>query len=72
MITSQIAKFVTPLLPDGHDLVLAETGWPAITNGGAMQSNGANAEASVENLNKFLDNFVCAANKQGLSISALQ
>ena len=65
MITSQIAKFVTPLLPNGHQLIVAETGWPAITNGMPMLSNGANAEASVENLNKFLANFVCAANKSG-------
>ncbi|CAE7136729.1 unnamed protein product [Rhizoctonia solani] len=42
-------------------MYIAETGWPTKSSSVAAQTNGA-AEASVANLQKFMDTFVCASN----------
>ncbi|KAL5634135.1 hypothetical protein ACGC1H_006086 [Rhizoctonia solani] len=42
-------------------MYIAETGWPTKSSSAAAATNGA-ADASVANLQVFLDTFVCAAN----------
>ncbi|KDN50518.1 hypothetical protein RSAG8_01016, partial [Rhizoctonia solani AG-8 WAC10335] len=42
-------------------MYIAETGWPTKSSSVAAQNNGA-ADASVANLQKFMDTFVCASN----------
>ncbi|KAJ1305130.1 hypothetical protein OPQ81_000167 [Rhizoctonia solani] len=42
-------------------MYIAETGWPTKSSSTAAQTNGA-SDASVANLQIFLDTFVCAAN----------
>jgi exo-beta-1,3-glucanase (GH17 family) len=46
-------------------MVIAETGWPTHSNGTATENSGAGpgGEASVANLQTFLDDFICAANR---------
>ncbi|CAK5262780.1 unnamed protein product, partial [Mycena citricolor] len=43
---------------------IAETGWPTNSSSAAAKTNGA-ADASVANLQIFLDTFVCASNTNG-------
>jgi len=56
------------LLANKPEMFLAETGWPSgsawenTTNSGA----GVGGEASVANLQIFLDNFLCQSNTQGI------
>jgi exo-beta-1,3-glucanase (GH17 family) len=56
------------LLANKPEMFLAETGWPSgsawenTTNSGA----GVGGEASVANLQVFLDNFLCQSNTQGI------
>ncbi|KAG9126231.1 hypothetical protein FRC07_004339 [Ceratobasidium sp. 392] len=42
-------------------MYIAETGWPTKSSNASTQTNGA-SEASVANLQIFLDTFVCASN----------
>ncbi|KAG8681889.1 hypothetical protein FRC09_017148 [Ceratobasidium sp. 395] len=42
-------------------MYIAETGWPTKSSNVSTQTNGA-SEASVANLQVFLDTFVCASN----------
>ncbi|KAG9102424.1 hypothetical protein FS749_000014 [Ceratobasidium sp. UAMH 11750] len=42
-------------------MYIAETGWPTKSSNASTQSNGA-SDASVANLQIFLDTFVCASN----------
>ncbi|KAF8754281.1 glycosyl hydrolase 17 family [Rhizoctonia solani] len=42
-------------------MYIAETGWPTQSSSVAAQNNGA-ADASVKNLQVFMDTFVCASN----------
>jgi exo-beta-1,3-glucanase (GH17 family) len=51
-------------LPNQPKMFIAETGWPTKSSDATHATNNASA-ASVENLQKFLDTFVCAANKNG-------
>lgn len=44
---------------------IAETGWPTGSDWANTSSNGGGAAASVENLQTFLDTFVCQANANG-------
>ena len=48
-------------------MVIAETGWPTHSSDAQHQNSGAGTggEASVANLQTFLDTFVCAANTAG-------
>ncbi|KAJ6538531.1 glycoside hydrolase [Mycena vulgaris] len=45
-------------------MMIAETGWPTKSSSVAAQSNGRSL-ASVENLQVFIDTFVCQANQNG-------
>ncbi|KAF9268205.1 glycoside hydrolase family 17 protein [Marasmius fiardii PR-910] len=45
-------------------MYIAETGWPTKSSDAANANNGASA-ASVDNLQIFLDTFVCQANNNG-------
>lgn len=48
-------------------MVIAETGWPTHSSDAENENSGAGVggEASVENLQTFLDTFVCQANEAG-------
>ncbi|KIM27562.1 glycoside hydrolase family 17 protein [Serendipita vermifera MAFF 305830] len=52
------------LLANRPTMVIAETGWPTQSNGTAESNSGAGTggEASVANLQTFLDSFICQAN----------
>jgi exo-beta-1,3-glucanase (GH17 family) len=49
------------LLPNKPTMYIAETGWPACNATGASQTDGS-SNASVANLQYFLDTFVCQSN----------
>ncbi|KAG7096700.1 hypothetical protein E1B28_004114 [Marasmius oreades] len=51
-------------LPNKPKMYIAETGWPTKSSDAANANNGASA-ASVENLQIFIDTFVCQANNNG-------
>ncbi|KAH9482792.1 putative glucan endo-1,3-beta-glucosidase btgC [Psilocybe cubensis] len=53
------------LLPNRPTMFLAETGWPTGSKDAGNANNGF-ADASTANLQKFLDDFVCQANADGL------
>lgn len=55
------------LLSNHPKMVIAETGWPTHSNGTADSNSGAGVggEASVANLQVFLDSFICQANTAG-------
>lgn len=47
---------------------IAETGWPSGTSNATEGNNGAaspGGDASIANLQTFMDTFVCQANKNG-------
>ncbi|EAU85332.2 glucan 1,3 beta-glucosidase [Coprinopsis cinerea okayama7 len=48
-------------LPNRPKMYIAETGWPSKSSDAANESNGPST-ASIVNLQKFLDTFVCQAN----------
>ncbi|PFH51396.1 glycoside hydrolase family 17 protein [Amanita thiersii Skay4041] len=50
------------LLPNKPKMYIAETGWPTKSSDAANANNGF-ADASVPNLQTFLDTFVCKANQ---------
>lgn len=54
-------------VPNHPKMVIAETGWPTHSNGTATETSGAGpgSEASVANLQVFLDTFICNANTAG-------
>ncbi|KAJ8072920.1 hypothetical protein PM082_016480 [Marasmius tenuissimus] len=52
------------LLPNKPQMSIAETGWPTKSSDKGNESNGASL-ASTENLQKFIDTFVCQANANG-------
>jgi len=47
------------------EMSIAEVGWPSASSDISNANNGASA-ASEENLQYFLDNFVCQSNQQGV------
>jgi exo-beta-1,3-glucanase (GH17 family) len=51
-------------LPNKPQMYIAETGWPTKSSDAAHASDGPSL-ASEENLQKFMDTFVCQANKNG-------
>ncbi|PPQ77383.1 LOW QUALITY PROTEIN: hypothetical protein CVT25_010965 [Psilocybe cyanescens] len=53
------------LLPNKPTMYLAETGWPTGSKDLGNANNGF-ADASVVNLQKFIDAFVCQANADGV------
>lgn len=52
------------LLSNKPQMYIAETGWPSKSSDAGNANNGA-SDASVANLQKFMDNFVCEANDAG-------
>ncbi|KAF8321508.1 glycoside hydrolase family 17 protein [Amanita rubescens] len=52
-------------LPNKPQMSIAETGWPTKSSNPATATDGP-SEASVENLQKFLDTFICQANQAGV------
>jgi len=46
-------------------MYIAETGWPSASSDISNANNGA-SDASVTNLQTFLDTFVCQANQAGV------
>ncbi|KAH9856667.1 glycoside hydrolase [Lenzites betulinus] len=55
---------VANTLSNKPDMFIAETGWPSGSKDAGNESNGP-SNASVANLQTFLNTFVCAANKNG-------
>lgn len=55
---------VANTLANKPEMYIAETGWPSKSSDAGNESNGPSI-ASVENLQKFLDTFVCQANTNG-------
>ncbi|KIM46320.1 glycoside hydrolase family 17 protein [Hebeloma cylindrosporum] len=53
------------LLPNKPKMYIAETGWPTDSKDISNKNNGA-ADASVPNLQIFIDKFVCQANTAGI------
>ncbi|KAF9058063.1 glycoside hydrolase superfamily [Panaeolus papilionaceus] len=53
------------LLPNKPKMYIAETGWPTDSKDAGNKNNGA-ADASVANLQIFMDTFVCQANTAGV------
>ncbi|KAF5321222.1 hypothetical protein D9619_000496 [Psilocybe cf. subviscida] len=53
------------LLPNKPKMYIAETGWPTDSKDEGNLTNGF-AKASIENLQVFLDTFVCQANADGV------
>jgi len=49
-------------LPNKPEMYMAEVGWPSFSSVPVVSAS----EASVANLQLFLDNFVCTANTQGV------
>lgn len=58
---------VTPAnaLPNKPSMSIAEVGWPTASKDAGNANNGA-SDASEQNLQYFLDNFVCQSNQQGI------
>ncbi|KAF5364275.1 hypothetical protein D9756_000750 [Leucocoprinus leucothites] len=52
-------------LPNKPKMYIAETGWPTKSSDAGNANNGG-SDASVANLQVFLDNFVCQANQNGV------
>ncbi|KAG7089332.1 hypothetical protein E1B28_011027 [Marasmius oreades] len=52
-------------LSNKPQMSIAETGWPTKSSDEGNKSNGASL-ASTENLQKFIDTFVCRANQNGV------
>jgi len=52
-------------LPNQPKMYIAETGWPTDSKDAGNESNGA-SNASVSNLQIYLDNFVCQANQNNV------
>ncbi|KAF8639639.1 hypothetical protein AX17_000904 [Amanita inopinata Kibby_2008] len=52
-------------LPNKPKMYIAETGWPSKSSDQGNANNGA-SDASVPNLQKFLDTFVCQANQNNV------
>ncbi|KAK2463427.1 hypothetical protein APHAL10511_004513 [Amanita phalloides] len=52
-------------LPNKPVMSIAETGWPTDSSDPATKTDGP-SDASVENLQKFLDTFICQANQAGV------
>ena len=55
---------VAQSLPNKPEMFIAETGWPSESSDAGNENNGPSI-ASVPNLQKFLDTFVCQANQNG-------
>jgi exo-beta-1,3-glucanase (GH17 family) len=53
------------LLPNKPKMYIAETGWPTDSKDAGNKNNGQ-ADASVANLQIFIDSFVCQANAAGV------
>jgi exo-beta-1,3-glucanase (GH17 family) len=53
------------LLPNKPKMYIAETGWPSASSDISNANNGA-SDASVANLQEFIDTFVCQANTAGV------
>lgn len=53
-------------LPNKPKMYIAETGWPTNSVDKDTETNSGGAEASVANLQTFLDTFVCKANQDGV------
>jgi len=51
-------------LTNKPDMSIAETGWPTKSSSVAAETNGA-SDASIANLQIFLDTFLCQANANG-------
>jgi exo-beta-1,3-glucanase (GH17 family) len=54
---------VASKLTNNPQMYIAETGWP--TDSSTSKTNDA-SEASVPNLQRFINDFVCTANRQGV------
>jgi len=54
----------TTSLSNHPTMYIAETGWPSNSSDASNMSNGAST-ASIANLQKFLDTYVCQANRNG-------
>jgi len=56
------------LLPNKPEMFLAETGWPTGSKEPEKGNTGVGVggEASIANLQTFLDEFVCQSNSQGI------
>jgi exo-beta-1,3-glucanase (GH17 family) len=52
-------------LANKPQMSIAETGWPTYSSTTAEQTDGA-SDASVANLQIYLNNFVCQSNTQGI------
>lgn len=52
-------------------MYIAETGWPTKSDNASLASDGASI-ASVDNLQTFLDTFVCQANKNATNYVSLR
>lgn len=55
---------VAQALPNKPTMFIAETGWPTKSSDAGNANNGA-SDASVPNLQTFMDTFVCQANQNG-------
>ena len=55
---------VAQSLSNKPQMFIAETGWPSKSSDAGNASNGPSL-ASVDNLQKFLDTFVCQSNTNG-------
>ena len=55
---------VAQSLPNKPQMFIAETGWPSESSDAGNENNGPSI-ASVPNLQKFMDTFVCQANQNG-------
>ncbi|EKM80404.1 hypothetical protein AGABI1DRAFT_113592 [Agaricus bisporus var. burnettii JB137-S8] len=53
------------LLPNKPKMYIAETGWPTKSSDAGNANNGG-SDASVPNLQVFIDNFVCQANSNNV------
>ncbi|KAF8740088.1 hypothetical protein AX14_008721 [Amanita brunnescens Koide BX004] len=52
-------------VPNKPQMSIAETGWPTESSNPATETDGP-SDASVPNLQKFLDTFICQANQAGI------
>ncbi|CAH7668014.1 glycoside hydrolase superfamily [Phakopsora pachyrhizi] len=48
--------------PNNPIMYIAETGWPTASDEASKAVNGASSPASSQNLQRFMDDFVCQAN----------
>jgi len=53
------------VLPNKPQMSIAEVGWPTASKDAGNANNGA-SDASEQNLQNFLDNFVCQSNEKGI------